>query len=118
RNHDFVVTGEGVTAASRLRVRPLDHVHGGPVLAKKIEIHGGKVAQLAAQIADGGNGFQKNFRHHHRGARINIDSALVQLSNHGTKQAEIEVGCDAESGGVAGGVSVRRIGPEGDMDSN
>src|SRR5215472_4014107 len=78
RDHNFMMAGERVAASTRQSVGPLDDVDAWPIVLQKIEIHGSEVAQVMAQIADAGDGLQEDFRHYHRGARVDVDSAAIE----------------------------------------
>ena len=73
------MTCDRVSFAARLRMRPLDYVHFGPVMLKKIEVDRSKVPERITKIARYGNGLQKYFRHHDRRSEIHIDAAVMQV---------------------------------------
>jgi hypothetical protein len=49
-NHDFVVTGNGVTAAAGEH-RPLDHIDAGPVVLNHVKIGRGEILDRVTQVA-------------------------------------------------------------------
>ena len=115
RNHDFMVTGQRIAAPAGLRVRALHHIHARTVVLQEIEIHGGEIAQLVAQIAHAGDGLQKNLRHHDRRARVDVNAAIVQRGDQTAEQTEIVMRRAAQRCRIRRRMRVRRIGSDGDV---
>jgi hypothetical protein len=51
RQQDLVVPGQGETTLSGATGGSFDHVDPGPVVLDLIEIHGGQVGEIGAQVA-------------------------------------------------------------------
>ena len=88
-----MMPGQRIALASASRVRTVHHIHLGPVMLQKIQIHRGEVFQLVAKVADGRYCLQKNLGHNHSRTQIDIRPAAVHLLHHGAKQTKVLMGC-------------------------
>jgi len=61
------------------------------VVLDKVEVGGGDGPERDAQIANDGNGFEKNFGQKDGRAPIEIDAAGMHLLDESAEEAEIEV---------------------------
>src|SRR5207244_13306414 len=83
------------------------------VVLNKVEVRGGDGAERDAEIADDGNGFEKNFGKKDGGAPVEIDAAGMHLLDEGGEEAEVVVRGGGERGGVGGVVEVGEVGARG-----
>ncbi len=117
-----MVAGDGI--AVRFRSAPATGGCGGTlhyilqrtVVLDKVEVRGGDGTEWDAEIADDGNGFEKNFRQQDGGAPIEIDAAGVHLLNESAKETEVVMRGVAKRSAVGGGVHVRDVRTDGEMD--
>src|SRR5207245_8029698 len=114
RQKQLVVAGDGVavrfgTAAAAGSGGTLHYILQRTVVLNKVEVRSGNRAQRDAQVANDGNGFEKNFRQEDGGTPIEIDAAGMHLLDEGAEKAEIAIRGGAESGTVRGAVHVGNV---------
>jgi len=124
RQEQLVVAGNSVAvrfrsaAAVRGRGWTLHYILQRTVVLNKVEVRGGNGTERDAEIADDGNGFEKNFGEQDGGTPIEINAAGMHLLDEGAEEAEVVVRGGAESSAVGGAVHVRDVRTNGEMDGD
>src|SRR5713226_4979409 len=124
RQEQLVVAGNGVAvrcgsaAAAGGGRGPLHYILHGTVVLDKVEIRSSNGAQRDANVADHGNRFQKNLRQKNGGAPIEIDATWMHLLHQRAEQTEIVVRGIAEGRTISGGMHVRNVCADGEMDGH
>ena len=116
-----MVAGDGVA----VRVGPAAAAAGGggtlyyilqrTIVLDKVKVCRGDGAERDSQIANHGNGFQKNFRQKDGGAPIEIDAAGMHLLDKRAEEAKIVMRGIAERCAVGGGMHMRDVRADGEM---
>src|SRR5713226_6115854 len=124
RQEQLVVAGDGVAVRSRSaaavggRGGTLHYILQRTVVLDKVEVRSSNRAERDAEIANDGNGFEKNFGQKNGGAPIEVDAAGMHLLNEGAEEAEIVMRGGAEGGAVGGAVHVRNVRADGEMNGD
>src|SRR5688572_31758398 len=92
RNQQLVMARQR-EAAARSRGRPVDDIRERPVVPQEIQVHRRQAVERAAVVARDRDGLQEHLGQHHRGAAIQIDTALQ------TRDRRDEILEIAEAGG-------------------
>src|SRR6266404_168293 len=88
------------------------------VVLNEIEVCRGDWPQWHAEISNDGDGFQENFRQEHGGTPIEIYAARVHSFHERAEEAKVEMRGCAERGSVRGGMHVRNISADGEMNGD
>src|ERR1700751_1172525 len=88
------------------------------VVLDKVEVCRSDGAERNAEIAHNGNGFKKNFGKKNGGAPVEIDAAGVHGFDERTEEAEVVMSGRAERCAIGGGMHVRNVGTDGEMDGD
>src|SRR5712692_1071944 len=124
RQEQLVVAGDGVAVRFRSaaavggRGRTLHYILQRTVVLDKVEVGSGNGAERDPEIADDGNGFEKNFGQQDGGAPVEIDAVGMHLLHKRAEEAEIAMRGGAESGAVGDAVHVRNVRADGEMDGD
>src|ERR1700686_3442319 len=124
RQEQLVVAGDSVAvrfraaAAAGGRGGALHYILQRTVVLDKVEVRGGNGAERDLEIANDGNGFQKNFGQKDGGAPIEIDAAGMHLLYKSAEQSEVVMRGIAKCSAVGGGMHVRNVRADGEMDGH
>src|SRR6266436_7483773 len=121
RQEQLVVAGDGV--AVRLRAAldatgsggTLHYILQRTVVLNKVEVRRGNGAWWNAKIAHDGNGFEKNLGQQDGGAPIEIDAAGMHLLHKRAEQSKVVMSGIAKRCAVGGGMHVRDVRADGEM---
>src|SRR6267378_1487859 len=124
RQEQLVVAGDGVAvrfgsaaaAAAAGSGGTLYYILQRTVVLDKVEVRGGDGAERDAEIANDGNGFQKNFGQKDGGAPIEIDAAGMHPLDQRAEEAEIVMRGVSQRRAVDGRMHVRNVRTDGEMD--
>ena len=72
-----MVARQRIPVSPRLRMRTLHNVHARTVMLLEIEIDRSEIAQFVPQVPHAGDGFEKDFRHHHRRQHAGIFAGIL-----------------------------------------
>src|SRR5256712_8438269 len=107
-----MMAGDGVAGRTRTAAaaagsgRTLHYILQRTVVLNKVEVRGGNRAKRNAEIADHGDGFEKNFRQQNGGTPVEVNTAGMHLLDARAEETEIQMSGEAESGAVGGAVPV------------
>jgi len=89
----------------------------GAVVLDEIEVGGGEILQGMAEAADDGKCLEKNFGKNDGGTEIEVNAAAVEPAHGRAEEAEVVVAGGAEGGAVGGGMHLKDVGADAEMDS-
>src|SRR6266850_157322 len=109
RHCQFVMTGDGVTAAGVPGGWPANYVGQWAVGLNEVEIRRGDVDQLMAEVTHQCHALQKNFGQRNRRTHVEIDTAAVHSAHELCQQAKICVRGCTQGGAICTRVKVGDI---------
>src|ERR1700722_11146643 len=88
------------------------------IVLDKVEVRGGDWLQGHTEIAHDANGFQENFGKKHGRAPVQVHTAGMHLFHESREEAEIEERGGAKTRAVGGGMHVRDVRADGNMNGD
>src|SRR5208283_3781807 len=116
RDQNPMMAEDGVAAAAALGVGTFDDIDARAIVIAEVEVDGREFGERAAQVAHGADGLEEDLGKHDGRADIQVDAASVELAQQGAEKTEVVMRGRADGGAGGGGMSVRRVGADGDVD--
>ena len=90
-----------------------DDVVVGPIVLKKVQIHGGELAQRRSEVSHQTDRFEKYFRQENRGADVPVTPAIVQPTQQQGQALKVGIGGLPQDCSIGAGMHMNRIRPNG-----
>src|SRR5262245_21195726 len=118
RNHQLVMTRQMEAPPGAAGHRTPNDVRHRAIMLNEVEVGRCKILERMAEIADDGNGFQKDFRQSHRRTYVQVYAAAVQFFDYRGEEKEVAVSSAADGRAVRVRVNVNDVGPDRDMNGD
>src|SRR5262245_22944038 len=118
RNHQLVMTRQMEATPGAAGDRPPNDVRHRAVMLNEVEVGRGEILERVAEVADDGQGFQKDFRQGHRRTDVQIYAAAVQLFDHRGEEKKVAVSPGADGRAVRVRVNMNDVGPDRDVNGD